>query len=352
MPSQSDNAIQFSFDSPNALPAEADLRAAVNVSDNPDHEAPAVADKATLDTQAEKTTQDVAQPDAKADAQVEDKSAQTTEDLKTYTIKVNGEEMTVTEADLKAGHMRHRDYTQKTQQLAEQQRSWEAREAQLLAQQQEIDSFLRNKAAVAEYAQRAFGIDLTEQATPPPQIDTTQPLSIHDVAKIAAYNAEQVRLSMARDFEAKLQANAEASKQAARDVQDGITREKLASEINIHMSGLLEKYPMLKKFEDITDDLYGDASKRLPRGASIADAKAQITAAAERRIAVIQSIAGEEKKTSAIAAAKLRNTSTEPLGGAAATKREQRTLTLNHRDQKDFRAAALADVQAFVDANS
>lgn len=347
MPSQSDNAIQFSFDGGNS-PSEADLQAAVSNSENPDYTAPAQVDKpVTQEAKVETTPAEV-----KPAADITTSAQPATEDLKTYTIKVNGEEMTVTEADLKAGHMRHRDYTQKTQQLAEQTKAWESERLQYQQALQNLDSFLQDPAAIDAYRQKVFGVTPESQRMQPPVIDQTQPLSVQDVARISAYNAEQVRLSMAQEYEAKLREVSQSAHTAAQKVSSDIQREKLTNEIDAHVSGLLKQYPLLSKFEDITEDLMGDASKRLGNNPTIADAKAQLTAAAERRIAVIKAIAEDEKKTSAIQAAKLKQGSIEPPGGKALTTPQGRKLTLNSGDRKDFLASATADLQAFVDANS
>lgn len=50
---------------------------------------------------------------------------QTTEDEPKYKVKVDGEEIEVTQDELLRGYMRQKDYTQKTQQLAEQRRQFE-----------------------------------------------------------------------------------------------------------------------------------------------------------------------------------------------------------------------------------
>ena len=54
----------------------------------------------------------------------EEEQVQEAEEPK-YTVKVDGEEIEVTQEELLRGYMRQRDYTQKTQQLAEQRRQFE-----------------------------------------------------------------------------------------------------------------------------------------------------------------------------------------------------------------------------------
>lgn len=352
---QSDNAIEFSFDQPNHTISEEVLRTAVNDPGNKDYEAPAEADKPQAEAPALETKQVEAKP-------AETTVTQTPTELKTHKITVQGQEIEVTEADLLAGHMRHRDYTQKTQQLAEQAREitnrqaqWEAKEAEYQQELQAIDRFLQDKAALSAFAQKQFGVDPTAAPLAVPTLENPAAPTLADIAKIAAYNAEQVRLSMSKDYDSKLNAAVQAAREAAQGIQQeriAGQRQNLANDLDTHVNGLLKQYPDLTKFEDIVEDLMGDATKRLPTGASLADAKAQLTAAAERRMAVIQSFATVKGKEAAVQAAKLKNNSPEPPGGSPAAQTQGRKLTLNTSDQKAFREAAVADLQAYVDANS
>ena len=71
--------------------------------------------------------------DSESEAQEEEQPTETEEDTHEeetdeepkYTVKVDGEEIEVTQDELLRGYMRQRDYTQKTQQLAEQRRQFE-----------------------------------------------------------------------------------------------------------------------------------------------------------------------------------------------------------------------------------
>lgn len=66
----------------------------------------------------------------------EEDSEDTEEDEPKYTVKVDGEEIEVTQEELLRGYMRQRDYTQKTQQLAEQRRQIEQYKPQQYQQPQ------------------------------------------------------------------------------------------------------------------------------------------------------------------------------------------------------------------------
>ncbi len=344
---QADNTIKFSFDSPNAPIPEADLRAAVDTPENADYEAP-VQDKPQAAAPVAATTPAEVTPASDTDP------IPSSEEVKTYTVKVNGVEKVVTETDLKAGYMMHSDYTQKTQALAAKQAELDARDAQRTADLQAIDGFLKDRNAVVNYAKQVFGIDLDVKPVAVPQLENPQNPTLKDIAAISAYNTEQARVALAKEFEEKLQAERTKNEDSLRQSQANLARRENEVAVNAHIAGILKQYPLLAKFEDIADDLMGDASKRLPQNATIEDAKAQLTAAAERRMAVMQSLVTEDKKVAAVQAAKLKQSSPEPPGGSPAKAPAGRRPSLNTsvQSQKDFIADSVAMLEAFQAANN
>lgn len=348
----SDNAIKFTFDAPNTIPDEATLRAAVaaegassgqesvDEASEPATTTPALETAAETTQEAEETSEETGEP-AKTPA---------SQELRTFEIVVDGQKLTVTEDDLKAGHMRHRDYTQKTQKIAEKERefqakeqAWAAERAAIAQELQAIDQFLRDQAALKTYMDKAFGV-----AAAPPQIDPNKPLTAADVAEIARYNAEQVRLNMQREVFAARQEAALAAQTEAQRALSAVQREKLEGEIDRHISTILDKYPVLRKFEGIDEELIGDATKLAPK--NLEDAKRALVQVAERRVATIKAIAEEEKKAAATAAAKLKKTSPEPPGGQAIKPKPGRKLTLDSSDRKTLLDAGVEDVRAFLNA--
>lgn len=344
---QSDNAVTFTFDKPSGPPDMTAITAAVEAEaggklvDPPSPAAVEIA-AATIPPAAA----DPADPPAPVAPPA------TADDLKTYKITVDGVDLEVTEADLKSGHMRHRDYTQKTQALATerarvqaQEQSYAARDAEYQRQLTAIDSFLRDQAAVDAYRQRAFG----SSAIPVPQIDPSRPLNIQDVADIARYNAEQVRLAAAQDLDTRLaeqRAEVESSRRA-------VQVEKLEGAIDTHIDALLEQYPILKKLgdrDDVSEELIGMAAKFNPT--SLDEARLRLKEAAERKVANIRSIAADEKKSSAIDAARLARQSPEPPGGKAAPTAPTKKITLDHKDRASRIEAGIADMQAYLNANT
>lgn len=356
---KSDNAIEFSFDRPShSIPSNVELQAAVDgvagaaveevstpATSTPVVEAAKPAETTPLATS---TPADPSTTPAQPDTTSTETQQASPDDLRTFEIVVDGQKLTVTEADLKAGHMRQRDYTQKTQKLSERERALAAKEAdyqqKIAAQEHEltaIDQFLQNQAAIDAYYAKAFG----QPAAQPPQVDPNKPVTAQDVARIAAYNAEQVRQSTVRDVEARQNALINAMREEKKAVEMG----KLETEIDAHISTLTKQYPVLAKFEDIDDELIGMASKYTPR--SLAEAKDRLTEAAQRKVATIRAIADDEKKQQAVAAAAARKTTTEPVGGTPVKPQPGRKLSMDHKDRAARIEAGVADVQAFLDAN-
>lgn len=347
---QSTNAYEFSFDRPNH---STDLNAVQEVINADPAVQAAAADEAkpapdTTVATADQTppAAEVKEPSQKAESQV---------DLKTVKITVDGQELEVTEADLKAGHMRQRDYTQKTQQiaaekaaLAEERAAWN-HEKQAIAQElSTIDQFLKDQTAVDSYYEKAFGIRRGE-VLQPPQIDPNKPITAQEVAAISRYNAEQVRIHADRQIAEAKRETLRTQQAIIAERQQGL-RGTAQVDIERHVGSILDKYPVLKKFEGIEEDLFGEAARYMPsdRKGTIDDAKQRLSEAAERRVAVIRSLAAEETKSVAIAAAKLKQHSTEAPGGTAPKPPEGKKLTLASRDRKDFLAAAEADLRAIL----
>ena len=344
---QSANAIEFSFDTNRqSIPDDSTLHAAaVSAGAISDDSEPASA--VTSDVTAAPLTDTTPATDEPASS-VTAEPAQSVPagEPKTYTIKVDGRELMVTEKDLLEGHMRHRDYTQKTQRLADIEKDYKAREEKAQQELAALDQFLRDQKAIEAYVQRAFGQAAARSTMPQPQIDPSKPLTAADVAEIARYNADQVRVYTEQLVDSRVAETQQFAQAQAAQAQHSIRAAKVESEINAHLSALLDKYPALKKFEDIEDVLIADASKYRPK--SVEDAKVRLADAAEKRAAILKAISEDEKKASAVAAAKLTKQGTEPPGGTAVKSRPGKKLTLDTKDRAALIDAAVADIQAMM----
>lgn len=348
MASQSSNAIEFSFDSPRVSPTEEMLQAAVAGVGAVADDTPAVEPAVSQAKPAVDATAEVVEEPAVA-AVAETEAAQP---IKTHKIKVDGQELEVTEADLLSGHMRLKDYTQKTQRLADREREFAGREQEYqrnlqVAQQelQAIDQFLQNQQAMDAYYQKAFG---QAQAASLQAIDPNTPVTAAQVNEIARANAVQVQQQMSREIQAA-QARAAQAEQKVEYAQRAAAYNALESQVRSHIASLVEQYPILKKFESIDDELMGDAARFQPR--SFDEAKERLKEAAERKVATIRSIALDEQKVAAIAAAKLKKTSPEPAGGSPAKQAPGKKLSMDHKDRNARIEAGVADLQAFLNAN-
>lgn len=348
---KSDNTVTFSFDSPRNAPDLEALQAAIDSGEAGDStpapeakvdETPAQAEEITTSPQATQT-EEVQTP---APAKAEPQQVQ----LKTHKITVDGQELEVTEDDLKSGHMRHRDYTQKTQQIAARERqldsekqAWQAEIQKRDLELDRIDQFLRNQNAIEAYVGKAFGAKVPVNM---PVLDPNQPPTAAQVAEIARYNAEQIRLQTEQQLN-ELRRETQTVRQQAVEGQNAVIREKLESQVKAHISTILEKYPILKKFEDIEEELMQDAARRGAR--NLDEAKVQLSAAADRRFATVKAIADDEKKQTAIKAAELKRNSSQPPGGTAPRPAPAKKLTLDSRDAKALRAAAEEDLRAMME---
>ena len=98
----------------------------------------------------------------------EEEESDTTDNEPTYKVKVDGEEIEVTQEELLRGYMRQKDYTQKTQALAEQRRQFEQYKPQPQYQpkpepQQQTQNKGEDLNAVAkQIAARNLGLDSPE----------------------------------------------------------------------------------------------------------------------------------------------------------------------------------------------
>lgn len=324
---QSDNAIEFTFEGKNSIPSNETLEAVARENGAVDESETVAQEAAVL---AEATESDDSQP-----------NAQNETEPKVFTITVDGQELLVTQKDLLEGHMRNRDYTQKTQKIAAREREIAAKEAQYQQELTTIDQFLKDQHAVKAYMDKAFG-------TAPPQhlqIDPSQPMTPQMVAEIARQQASYER----ERLEAQMNARLEEMQNRAQSAAQAVQREKVENVIDEHMNGLLTKYPVLRKFDGIEEVLMADAQKN-GRVSSIEDAKARLSAAAENRATIIRALADEEKKVSAVKAANLKRTSPEPSGGRGIkSSTNGKPITMDHKDTKSRIDAGVELIRGFLD---
>jgi hypothetical protein len=131
----------------------------------------------------------------------EDEESEESEEPQTFTVKVDGKEVTVTLDELQQGYSRTQDYTRKTQQIAEVRKQVE-QESQAI------------RAERAQYAQLLGALEQQVQQAAAPQIDwdrlyqedpiewvRQKELVRENQAKYAAIQSEQQRLAEISNYE-------------------------------------------------------------------------------------------------------------------------------------------------------
>lgn len=79
---------------------------------------------------ADETGDDESQPESEEESSEEEEQEEAPAPPKTFRVKVDGQDVEVTEDEVLKGYSRQQDYTRKTQQLAEQRKAFEAEAAQ------------------------------------------------------------------------------------------------------------------------------------------------------------------------------------------------------------------------------
>ena len=113
-----------------------------------------------------------------------------------YTIKLDGEDYEVNADELKSGYQRQRDYTKKTQQLAEQRKEYEAKTEQLTVQ---YDQFMQNASIADQVLNRDIGkleqIDWASMKTSDPVGYVQKQIELQDVRNQQAQLRQQAQMA-------------------------------------------------------------------------------------------------------------------------------------------------------------
>ena len=94
-----------------------------------------------FDSKDDEDSESKAQEEEQPTETEEETHEEETDEEPKYTVKVDGEEIEVTQDELLRGYMRQKDYTQKTQQLAEQRRQFEQYRPQYQPQPQQVPQY-------------------------------------------------------------------------------------------------------------------------------------------------------------------------------------------------------------------
>jgi DNA repair exonuclease SbcCD ATPase subunit len=94
------------------------------------------------DTEVEEAVEVEAAEEPDEGEYYEEEAADEPQEARTFTVKVNGEEIEVTEDELLNGYSRQQDYTRKAQELAERRKAVEAMDNELDAERQQYEQLL------------------------------------------------------------------------------------------------------------------------------------------------------------------------------------------------------------------
>jgi hypothetical protein len=96
------------------------------------------------------------EPEEEGESEVDEEGEDEPTEPESLTLEIDGEQIKVTPEDVKASYMRQKDYTKKTQELAEQRRTFEAEANAVLSERQQYQQLL---GALAEQLQQTAGAE-------------------------------------------------------------------------------------------------------------------------------------------------------------------------------------------------
>lgn len=197
------------------------------------------------------------------------------------------------------------DYTQKTQQAAEDRRQIDAYAQALQAREQQIAAFLNDPVRVAQHAQALLAqAGQAAVAADPNAVVTTQDLNATLQAQLQEVRNEMTKTVAAAQFQAEV----------ARHESDYV------GQISQTVKAAVEKFPILDSFgdpEELTEILKGDLAKKGLQPATIEEAKEAFLDLAKARAERLHGKVNDYAKMEAVRAAKMAKTGTEPPGGGA-----------------------------------
>lgn len=280
---------------------------------------------------------DTTQPAAPPAEPVETTAAQV------WTFDRKGQKVEVTDPTQALDLMRQGyDYTQKTMELADQRRAFEAQVA-------EARSWLANpanlKAMLARVEPQALAPTAPQAPGPDPEALVT--VAEQQAALAAATQAAQ---QQTQEYANRLVQNALLQAETARYAQD------YKGQVDTVMKALVtEKFPILQDVEKVDRLILDDVAEKVAAAkamdanhvATIEEVKGYMVESATRRAGKLESRVKEHLKMEAVRAAKLKTTGTEPPGGTpppAAT-----TPTTYKLGDKALTASVVAELQAAFD---
>lgn len=262
------------------------------------------------------------------------------------TTKVKlGDGSEITLGELRQGHLRHADYTRKTQELAQQrtqfttalqqaQRELQDREAQTMA-------WLQQEQNVIQLAEKITGKPIGQilQALQTPQVDPNEIATVGQAQHYAQQQVVQMQAqldALKQEFERRTQ---EQIQQATSELQTRNEAAQYTTKINSTVASLFEEHPILNAVEGMEDVLRFKVYQRQP--ANVDEALSIFKEEASKQATKLESQFQELQKTKIANKEKLLSGGIEPPGGGVVQQQPKTFKSLKDPNLQDAVGAYL-----------
>lgn len=245
-----------------------------------------------------------------ADGQVANQQTPTTPETpgsQKFIVKDNGKDVEVTLDDLLSGHLRHRDYTKKTMEVADQRKQLEQLVQQTQTRETQMNEFLRDAQQVAAYYQYLTGQQLSSQQVQQMAEQQVDPQQAIQQMRQEMMGEVQKMQQMTQSELAKFHQSQQVAQAAAFERDISSTLKTLLD--NPEFEALHD----IGEVDEISDFICSRAMQMGPR--NIEEAKQAILDVAKAKMEHISTRRKEMLKKSAVQSANLSNNGIEPPGG-------------------------------------
>lgn len=224
------------------------------------------------------------------------------------------------------GVLMQRDYTKKTQELAEHRKQLEpiaTAYQQLTQEQQDIQALFKDPQLLAQFINQTYGTQFSQilaqlnQPNPLTGVQNDDVITAQQAAAIAREQttqhvaAVQQRLQeLEQRFEAKTQAAVQAGMQQLETSQSVAAQQKV---LDAHLTGLFEAHPILGSIPEMEDVIRFRVISRAP--SSPEEAQKMLTEEATKQVKALETKFSELQKTAIAGKQKLATHGIEPPGG-------------------------------------
>lgn len=256
----------------------------------------------------------------------------TPSEVKKWKLKDAEGDFEADENDLVSGHLRMRDYTRKTQLVAEDRKAVAAERAALAEREQRINAMLSNAENVAQYYEFLTGQKLTpaqakqvEQGLAPAGnsgANGEEVATLAEAQKLAQQQADQVKAAIEKDMLDKLartqQWTQEQIAAAHQEAEQARTAAAYHSDIKTTIDAIATEFPLLADNYDkveLEDILCKEVMKAEPK--SLEDAKKMLVGLAKERNAKLQTAFDARYQSKVVEQRKVTSNGIQPVGGSA-----------------------------------